>query len=64
MPSTTFLPLSTHLQTRQLAHKIAAEHRKLGRSIPNFQPDYQIFHDNRHEQHAFLWFTDLAVNKK
>jgi glycosyltransferase involved in cell wall biosynthesis len=56
-PLTQLSPLSTFQQTRQLAQAIAAKHRKQGDR--NFQPDYQIFHDNRHEQHSFLWFTEI-----
>ena len=56
-----FSPLSRVLQTRKLAKQIEQEHlatwdeqKSLG-----LKPDYRIFNDNRHEQHAFLWLTKL-----
>ncbi|MDJ0582396.1 glycosyltransferase [Crocosphaera sp.] len=56
-----FSPLGQVLQTRKLAKQIEQEHlgtwdeeKSLG-----FKPDYRIFNDNRHEQHAFLWLTKL-----
>ncbi len=56
-----FSPLSHVLETRKLAQQIEQEHRRLWQ--PNnhlgFEPTYQIFNDNRHEQHSFLWFTPV-----
>jgi glycosyltransferase involved in cell wall biosynthesis len=56
-----FSPFKKVLQTRNLAYKIQQEHlaswdeqKSLG-----LKPDYRIFNDNRHEQHAFLWLTKL-----
>ncbi|XHU95816.1 MAG: glycosyltransferase [cyanobacterium endosymbiont of Rhopalodia gibba] len=56
-----FSPLGRILQTRNLAHKIEREHLKSWNSEQSFglQPNYKIFNDNRHEQHAFLWFTEV-----
>ncbi|HAC66150.1 MAG TPA: family 2 glycosyl transferase [Cyanothece sp. UBA12306] len=60
-----FSPLSRVLETRKLAQKIQQEHltswnreRSLG-----LQPTYTIFNDNRHEQHAFLWFTEVEKSE-
>lgn len=60
-PLSQFSPMSTLLQTRQLASKIEKNHRQMWDSNNSFggQPTYDIFHDNRHEQHSFLWFTPL-----
>ncbi len=56
-----FSPLGKVLETRNLAKQIEQEHlgswndqKSLG-----IKPDYRIFNDNRHEQHAFLWLTKL-----
>ena len=56
-----FAPLGKVLQTRNLAKQIQQEHlatwdedKSLG-----LKPDYRIFNDNRHEQHAFLWLTKI-----
>jgi hypothetical protein len=56
-----FSPLGRMLQTRNIAHKIEQEHLKSWNSEQSFglQPNYKIFNDNRHEQHAFLWFTEV-----
>lgn len=57
-PSLTF-PIQTLNQTRSIAQKIEQEHHNLWKPEYSFggQPVYDIFHDNRHEQHSFLWFT-------
>ena len=54
-------PLKALWQTRQLAKEIEVLHRGLAAQLgnANFNPDYDIFHDNRHEQHANLWKTEL-----
>jgi glycosyltransferase involved in cell wall biosynthesis len=58
-------PLKTLWQTRKLAQQIENLHRRLANQLgnPNFSPDYDIFHDNRHEQHANLWKTQLTKIK-
>ncbi|NES82026.1 MAG: glycosyltransferase family 2 protein, partial [Moorea sp. SIO2B7] len=55
-------PFSLLLNTEKLAKKIQEEHRALGNPLANlgFKPTYQIFNDNRHEQHAYLWFTEIS----
>ncbi|MBJ7899276.1 MAG: glycosyltransferase [Cyanobacteria bacterium RI_101] len=45
---------------RKLTQRFEQEH---GAGWPNsrrYPPEYRIFNDNRHEQHAFLWFTEIA----
>lgn len=37
------------------AQKIEKEHQQLNHT----RPTYQIFNDNRHEQHSFLWKSDM-----
>ncbi len=61
-----FSPFSLMLETRKLAQQIQEEHLKYWNSDRNqqFQPTYQIFNDNRHEQHSFLWFTNILGVKK
>ncbi|MEL4896403.1 glycosyltransferase [Crocosphaera sp. Alani8] len=56
-----FSPFKKVLQTQKLAKQIEQEHlgtwdeeKSLG-----LKPDYRIFNDNRHEQHAFLWLTKV-----
>ncbi len=56
-----FSPLGRMIQTRNIAHKIQQKHlaswnREMSLGL---QPTYTIFNDNRHEQHAFLWFTEV-----
>ena len=57
-------PLKTLLATRKLTRQIQHSHQAWSREgiYPPLQ--YKIFNDNRHEQHAFLWFTDISVTKK
>lgn len=54
-------PVKLLWQTRQLAKEIEVKHRKIAQNLTkvNFNPDYDIFHDNRHEQHSNLWKTKL-----
>nr|WP_198648475.1 glycosyltransferase [Cyanothece sp. BG0011] len=61
-----FSPLEKVLQTRNLAKQIQEEHlgtwdedKSLG-----LKPDYRIFNDNRHEQHAFLWLTKVETTEE
>ncbi len=44
-------------QTYNLAQKIAVEHRNIGKSqgLDNFNPNYELFNDNRFEQHSNFW---------
>ncbi len=44
----------TEFKNLVLPHNIASQ---LGND--EFNPDYDIFYDNRHEQHANLWKTEL-----
>ncbi|EAZ91305.1 glycosyltransferase [Crocosphaera chwakensis] len=60
-----FSPLEKVLQTRNIAQQIQQEHlttwdeqKSLG-----LKPDYRIFNDNRHEQHAFLWLTKVETTE-
>jgi glycosyltransferase involved in cell wall biosynthesis len=57
----TFKPLQIMGTTRKKAKQIEAEHRKIADNLGklDFNPNYDIFHDNRHEQHANLWVTQL-----
>jgi glycosyltransferase involved in cell wall biosynthesis len=57
----TFKPLQTISDTTKKAKQIESEHRKIVYNIGKvgFNPNYDIFHDNRHEQHANLWKTQL-----
>ncbi len=56
-----FGPFTAVRETRQLAQTLQQEHRQYWQeSNRAFTPTYRIFNDNRHEQHAFLWFTDIA----
>jgi glycosyltransferase involved in cell wall biosynthesis len=54
-------PIKLLWQTRQLGKEIEAKQRKIAQNLTkvNFNPDYDIFHDNRHEQHSNLWKTEL-----
>ena len=57
-----FTPFSLMLETRKLTHAVQQEHQQLWAG--DRHPQYKIFNDNRHEQHAFLWFTDISATKK
>jgi len=59
---TTFSPSKTLWNTRKLGEKIESLHRQIVSKLGynNFNPNYDIFHDNRHEQHANLWKTELT----
>jgi glycosyltransferase involved in cell wall biosynthesis len=54
-------PVKLIWNCRQQLSQIEQEHRSYwppgrdGRQLPT----YKIFNDNRHEQHAFLWFSDI-----
>ena len=54
-----FTPFSLMLETRKLTQAIQQEHQQLGAGDRLSHPQYKIFNDNRHEQHAFLWFTEI-----
>ena len=58
-----FSPFSVVLETRKQIEQVEQAHRKLWLGDQTHQPTYRIFNDNRHEQHAFLWFTDLLGAK-
>lgn len=56
-------PLSTRrviydsTRTERIATKVEQHHRALdGQKV---DPFYKILNDNRHEQHSYLWFTDV-----
>lgn len=59
----TFTATKTLWKTRQLAKNTEDLHRKIALKLGNgnFNPNYDIFHDNRHEQHANLWKTELSL---
>lgn len=46
-------------KTKQLGEQITKKHLKIARYFgeKDFHPNYDIFHDNRHEQHSNLWKT-------
>ncbi len=48
-------------KTKELGEKITAKHLKLAQKLGNndFKPNYDIFRDNRYEQHSNLWKTTL-----
>lgn len=54
-------PVKLLWQIKQLGKEITDKHlqiaQKLGKT--DFKPNYDIFHDNRHEQHSNLWKTNL-----
>jgi glycosyltransferase involved in cell wall biosynthesis len=59
-----FTPFSLMLETRKLTQAVQQEHQQLWAGDRRDNPQYKIFNDNRHEQHAFLWFTDISATKK
>jgi hypothetical protein len=55
-------PVKLVWNCRQTLHQIEQAHRQYwpsGRN-PRHLPLYKIFNDNRHEQHSFLWFSDIS----
>jgi glycosyltransferase involved in cell wall biosynthesis len=54
-------PLKLLGKTKQLEREISEKHGQIAKNLgkANFNPNYDIFHDNRHEQHSNLWKTDL-----
>ncbi|ACB49876.1 unknown [Crocosphaera subtropica ATCC 51142] len=60
-----FSPLAKVLQTRNLAKQIQEEHLATWKEEKSLglKPDYRIFNDNRHEQHAFLWLTKVEKSE-
>ncbi|GBF82289.1 glycosyltransferase [Aphanothece sacrum] len=56
-----FSPLNRIIETRKIAAQIQQEHQVYWHQHNNLelQLNYRIFNDNRHEQHAFLWFTNI-----
>ena len=54
-----FSPVSLMLETRKLTKQFEQHHQSIWPPDRTYQPHYDIFNDNRHEQHAFLWFTDI-----
>lgn len=42
-------------RVRQIAELVSNEHRL---AMPGFSPDYDVFHDNRYEQHNGIWPTE------
>ncbi|BAQ63372.1 glycosyltransferase [Geminocystis sp. NIES-3709] len=57
---TTFSTGKVLWQTQKLGEKITNLHCQIASKLGsiNFNPNYDIFHDNRHEQHANLWKTE------
>jgi glycosyltransferase involved in cell wall biosynthesis len=52
-----FAPINTVFHVNNIAYTIEQKHRKI--ENPMIEPLYKIFNDNRHEQHSFLWTTDV-----
>lgn len=54
-------PVKTLWQTQELVKEIETKHHKIAKNLglTNFNPNYEVFHDNRHEQHSNLWKTKL-----
>ncbi|MCF4967328.1 glycosyltransferase [Nostoc sp. CMAA1605] len=48
------LPVNTVIRTNRVIKEIEQQHQNI-----TLTPMYKIFNDNRHEQHAFLWFTEV-----
>jgi hypothetical protein len=59
-----FSPLSRMIETRKLIQQIQQHHQNLGSSDRHPSLRYEIFNDNRHEQHAFLWLTDISGDRE
>jgi len=59
-----FSPLSLMIETRKLIQQIQQHHQNLGSSDRRPNLRYQIFNDNRHEQHSFLWLTDISGDRE
>ena len=58
LPDLPLLSYTSRLwQTYNLAQKIAAEHRNISKSqgLDKFNLNYELFNDNRFEQHANFW---------
>ncbi|MEA5567847.1 glycosyltransferase [Anabaena sp. UHCC 0399] len=51
------LPANTVLRTNRMITNIEQQHQAINNQA--IEPMYKIFNDNRHEQHAFLWFTKV-----
>ena len=54
-------PLKLLWHTKNLAQQTEEKHCQIATKLgqENFNPNYDIFHDNRHEQHSNLWPTEL-----
>jgi hypothetical protein len=52
------------LTARKLTKQWEQEHQQYWPKDRILSPHYSIFNDNRHEQHSFLWFTDITASKK
>ncbi len=62
---TRFSALQLMLDSRKLLQQIQADHHQWwSKDLSGSAPSYKIFNDNRHEQHSFLWFTDITGVKK
>ncbi|WP_392535705.1 glycosyltransferase [Nostoc sp. C117] len=48
---------ATVLRTNQAIAQVEEQHRAIDSQF--IEPMYKIFNDNRHEQHSYLWFTDV-----
>lgn len=53
----SFSPISQLIGSNRLITEIQKQHRTIGRTP--IEVIYKIFNDNRHEQHSYLWFTDV-----
>jgi len=50
-------PTSAMIRTIRVGTEVERHHRTLGNQL--VEPMYKTFNDNRHEQHAYLWLTDI-----
>jgi hypothetical protein len=52
------------LAIRKLTKEFEQKHQANWPKDRLSHPQYKIFNDNRHEQHAFLWFTEIVKSDK
>ncbi|MBD2436139.1 glycosyltransferase [Nostoc sp. FACHB-110] len=50
-------PVAAVNHTNRTIKEIEQEHRAINSQL--IEPIYKIFNDNRHEQHSYLWFTNV-----
>ena len=47
------------MQAKQIARQVAEQHRRL--AVVPIEPVYDVFNDNRHEQHNHIWCRGVAA---